>query len=147
MELLESGPPKTLFHYTNWDGFNGILKSGYIRPQKYEIGTQDLKSSIKEKWKQRGEIATIRPSQASTREMGLITGGAGGFRFAIRADVLKDKQRQVKVRPIAEFPLDAIKKLKDGFVHRRHKNPPFTEDEAEKFTNKSFLFKILLASI
>lgn len=140
MNLLESGPQKTLFHYTNWNGFVGILKSGMLRPKRYKSGTHDLKSSVKEKWKQRGEVAAIRPSLASTRNMEKISSSAGGgIRFIIKADVLKDKQRNIKIKPIAEFPIGAIKNMRKtltGRIHGINRTFYYSDEEAEKIINK-----------
>ncbi len=142
MNLLESGPQKILFHYTNFEGFIGILKSGVLRVQRYPVGTHDLKSSVREKWKEKGEIATIRPSLASTRKMSVISPSASDkIRFIIKAHELLDRQRNVKIKPLAEFPVDAKKRMIENIsgqkkTKSRSYKTAFSEEEAEKIVNK-----------
>ena len=101
--LQESGAPTILYHYTNFSSLLKILKSGYLKLSRFPVTSSHKKYPF--------ELATVRPSARNYKPYELSP-GAKNVKFIIKADILRDKVRSIKVKPIAEFSLNSINNIK-----------------------------------
>lgn len=88
--LIESGAPQKFRHYTDIQGFYGILKDGYIRKSPYYFGGEGI-STV------RPSALNIKPNEAPE----FNDKNYCGF-FEIDFEILNDKVRHIKKEPINE---------------------------------------------
>lgn len=107
-QLLQemSGAVKQLYHYTNPKALYYILKERRLRTQLYPTGTHHDR-----KTERRRELATIRPSRASTVSVANLSGSIGKVKIIIQFDKLNDLVRGTRALPIAEFPISRMRDL------------------------------------
>jgi len=123
-ELLESGPRRKLFHYTNPYSLLQILLDGKIKSNKYDAGPTG--------------IATVRPSMSDKQSLKLLSSNIHGVKIIIQLDVLKDKVRGVKSEPIAEHPISS----KDNIIRALMTRALLSKQEANRYANKILKFDI-----
>jgi len=100
--LLSEGIGKrVLHHYTNYDSLFNILKSKQLNAKKYP-GTK--KGTV--------QVATVRPSMSSSKNLGTLGSATdGGVKFIIDASNISDSVRGAKINTIAEIPYDTKKEI------------------------------------
>lgn len=123
--LLEmSGTRRLLFHYTNTEGLRGILSSGEIKLGYYPINVdteEEIFQNLNRAIRGRAvpyELATQRPSLSKTTNVQDLSTAVGHVKIIIKPYVLADKIRGIKVKPIAEFPLNTLKWVKMAFKEK-----------------------------
>jgi hypothetical protein len=84
-----------------------ILKSGYIEGFKYPVNTDKISQDKEQDYP---EIATVRPT-VPTNKVIELSSNAGKIRIVIEVHKLLDKVRNIKVSPIAEYPIASIEEL------------------------------------
>jgi hypothetical protein len=117
--LLEmSGPARTLLHFTNTSALAGIFKDGGLKLSDYDVNIhteKKIQQGSNEPSKV-SELATVRPSLSHKQLLPDLSSNIGLVKLKIRTDILSDKVRHVKIRPIAEFPLDSINNIRNEFI-------------------------------
>ena len=131
-----SGTPRVLYHYTNTDNLAGIMKSGDLKPSDYEVNLATEKKHATGRVTDRvAEIATVRPSMANRNNLKDLSANVGFVKLIIKPHILADKVRGVRTKPIAEFPLDSIDRVRDEFIRLGHRNAQATQN-----ANKTLAF-------
>ena len=101
-----SGAPKVLFHYTNPVALIDIINQNKLKGNLYDHRVTDIYGG-----KGKYEIATVRPSRANTINKSYLSENVSGIKIIIKLDVLNDKVKGVKAKPIAEYPVSYLKEL------------------------------------
>jgi hypothetical protein len=111
----EAISPRELHHYTNYSSLLEILKSNSLKGSDY-VGTKNKDD----------EISTVRPSMASKKNLaGLSSNTGGGVKIIFDGAKLSDTVRRVKLRTIAEYPVDDIEGIE--YILKNSKLPGKTE--------------------
>lgn len=98
--FLESAAPRIVYHYTNRKSLYEILKSGFLKMQKYETSLGGKKVR---------ELSVVRPTMVpvlSAPPPVELSANIGRVRFKIKPHILTSKVRGARIKPIAELPLE-----------------------------------------
>jgi hypothetical protein len=139
--LLEmAGTPRDLYHYTNTGNLEGILKDGHLKTSDYEANVDTEKRVFHGKVgsdTSSSELATVRPSMAHKENVNSnLSGNIGLVKFIIKPHILSDKVRGVRVRPLAEFPLFAMKDIAEVMEAETGSDPKMANRQAKEILNK-----------
>ncbi len=114
--LIENGPQRVLYHFTELDNLYLILKDGYLKTKKYQSGTKGYFDVCRvpvtgsaQKEVQDKELCVIRKSMVGLIKK--IAIGNPDAKFTFQIDKMRDLVRGIKVKPIAEYPLDTYKSV------------------------------------
>ena len=104
--LLESGPSRVLYHFTSIENLRKILRDGFLKGKPYNISSVSKKDcgDVPE------EICLVRKSMS--RNIDSVSIKNADVRFVLQIDKMRDSVRGTKIKPIAEFPKQHIKKIK-----------------------------------
>jgi len=142
-----AGTPRDLYHYTNTRNLEGILKDGHLKTSDYEANTTATEKRVihgePEYHPATGEayssseLATVRPSMShETNVNANLSSNIGLVKFIIKPHILSDKVRGVRVRPIAEFPLFAMKDVAEVMEDELGSDPKTANKQAKEILKK-----------